>query len=451
MDELRKIVERLLGRLSAQRQSCARVDSWMRPELARGFDLPLRASREHRGLADLSRTPWLRLVVDNVVQAMFVDAAYRGDEKDKALWAFWQRNALSSRQVSVHRAMIAYGHAYVLVGESEEGPVVRAYSPARIAVEYSELDDIYPSAALVRASAGRDERFRLYVPGHEMVIAPARDRVGALGSYEVVADVATGLDRVPVVRFANQIDLDGRVIGEVEPFIPAAQRINKTAYDRLLAQHFNSWKVKTVTGMDLPTAKVAGDEVVDQEAAERMKLKLAQEDILVGEDPDTRFGVLDATALEPFVASWRSDIEALAAVSQTPTHALTGQMVNMSAEALAAARGPLMQKVHERQMNAGDAWAQVLRIGAELSGDDREDSAIRVTWQDMEIRSLSQAADALGKIAQMLGVPKTGLWGLIPGVEQSDIEQWETLAVKEAEADPLNAVMRRHGEDALSG
>jgi hypothetical protein len=34
----------------------------------------------------------------------------------------------------------------------------------------------------------------------------------------------------------------------------------------------------------------------------------------------------------------------------------------------------------------------------------------RVSWQDMSVRSLSQAVDAYGKAAQMLGVPEQALW-----------------------------------------
>jgi hypothetical protein len=40
----------------------------------------------------------------------------------------------------------------------------------------------------------------------------------------------------------------------------------------------------------------------------------------------------------------------------------------------------------------------------------------------MESRSLAQAADALGKLAQMLGVPVEILWEKIPGFTQQDVD-----------------------------
>jgi hypothetical protein len=42
--------------------------------------------------------------------------------------------------------------------------------------------------------------------------------------------------------------------------------------------------------------------------------------------------------------------------------------------------------------------------------------------------------DALGKAAQMLGIPPRGLWHRIPGVTDQELASWESMA---AEADAL--------------
>jgi hypothetical protein len=110
--------------------------------------------------------------------------------------------------------------------------------------------------------------------------------------------------------------------------------------------------------------------------------------------------------------------------------------VNLSAEALAAARAGLTQKVTERQKSFGKSHVQALRLGAQLEGNDADalDVMARVTWQDMEIRSIAQAVDALGKAATMLQVPVKALWQRIPGVEKSDVDEWEVMAQN---ADPV--------------
>lgn len=454
-EQIKVIFDRLMSKLNVQQRECEAVDSWLRP-VVRGFELPRKATREHRALADLSRTPWLRLVVDNVAQAMYVDNIVGAKGPDERLRRLWYGNGLQSAQISMHRAMVAYGHAYGVAQASDEDiPRLRFVSPNRMSVEYEALGDPYPSAALevLDAKAGT---YRLSVPGESVGLRQGDPVPGSEMDGLVVGEPeSTGLAFVPVVRFANQEDLDGRVIGEVEPFIPAAARINKTAYDRLLAQHYNSWKVKTATGLNLPR-QTDGDgdatDRLDEEAAERLKLKLAQDDILIAEEHDTKFGTLDATALEPFVTSWRADIEALAAVSQTPAHALTGQLVNLGADALASARAPLTQKVYERQMAANAGYSRLLRAAAALAGweDIAADDMVRTTWQDMEIRSLSQASDALGKIASMLRVPVRGLWSMIPGVEAPDIQEWERLQDEDYERNPLSASFQRQAEATIS-
>lgn len=263
------------------------------------------------------------------------------------------------------------------------------------------------------------------------------------GERVITSYMEHGMGVTPVVRFANQIDLEGRVTGEVDPFIPTAARINKTSYDRLLSQHFTAWQVRTISGIDLPEDPDPATEAAKTDAA---KLKLSQEDMLVSEDPETKFGVLPGADLSTFISAWRSDIEALAATSQTPAHALTGQLVNLNAEALAAARSPLTQKVYERRINAGEGYSRMLRLAASFAGLDdlAADPMVRVTWQDMEIRSMSQAVDALGKAKTMLEVPARALWSRIPGVERTDLQEWERLADEDQEADPLNRVLRNH-------
>jgi hypothetical protein len=119
-------------------------------------------------------------------------------------------------------------------------------------------------------------------------------------------------------------------------------------------------------------------------------------------------------------------------VAQVPTTALTGKVANLSADAIAELRAGLTQKVSERQKLFGKAHAQALRLAAHLEGDETaaNDFRSRVTWQDMQIRSLAQAVDALGKAAQMLGIPPKALWSRIPGVEKADVDEWEAMAAE---------------------
>ena len=57
-----------------------------------------------------------------------------------------------------------------------------------------------------------------------------------------------------MVRYANRLDLEGRADGEVESLIPVVKQINKTDYDRMLAQHSNSWNLRVFSGIDATKA-----------------------------------------------------------------------------------------------------------------------------------------------------------------------------------------------------
>jgi len=271
-------------------------------------------------------------------------------------------------------------------------------------------------------------RVRVYddVSVHELVAAADGTKVEYRSSFEHRVGVC------PVVRVVNTLDLEGRATGEVEPFIPIAACIDQTKFDRLVVQRFSSWVVRTIAGMAKPE---------DGADAAAVRLRLKVEDLLVAEDADTKFGSLPATPLGGFIDAYEADIRTLAAVSQTPSHEMLGQMANLSAEALAAAESSLNRKVEERKHLFGEAWEQALRLSAHIMGDEAAaaDTAAEVRWRDMESRSLAQAADALGKLAQMLNVPVQVLWEKIPGWTQTDVERAKALAAEGGSMDQMLA------------
>jgi len=418
------VQDRLLQPLRAEQARLAEVDLWYRWQ-HEDVVIPRSATTELRSLLQLSKTPWLGLVVTNVAQAMYVDG-YRTPESndDVSPWRLWQQNDLDNRQVAIHRAALAYGQAFAtaLPGVNDFGEptaVLRGVSPRKMLAFYADpAEDDWPLYALRDMGGGH---FRLY--DDEAVYYLGEETNDATGAKKLrwLDERVHEVGVCPVVRFTNMLDLDGRSDGEVEPFIPLAKRIDKTAYDRLLTQHFSSWKVRTVAGMAEPDS---------EEEANRAKLRMRQDDLLVAEDPDTKFGTLAETPLDGFIRAYESDIKTLAAASQTPVHAMVGDLINLNAEALAAARASLDAKVAERKKSFGKSHDQLLKLGSLIDGDEASarDVMAHVTWADTSIRSLAAAADALGKMAQMLGVPTQALWSMVPGVSKSDVEEWKRMA-----------------------
>ncbi|ABS03208.1 phage portal protein [Kineococcus radiotolerans] len=424
-----------------QRQHLDWIDRWARwvPD---EIKLPRTATAEHKRLAELSNTPWLSLVVTTTAQCLGVDSLKSSrdigrdlDPQERGPWRTWVMNRFDQRQNAIHRAALTYGTAYnkIMPGQDQRSgepmAVMRGVSPRRMLALYRDpAEDDWAEYTIEVGSKGSDDLRLVEVMDDEAVYRVSLD--ASTGKIEYIDDSRHEVGVVPVVRYTNMLDLDGRSFGEVEPFIVVAARANKTLYDRLLVQHFSSWKIRTVAGMAKPE---------DDEEAARAKLQLRQDDLLVADDPDTKFGTLDETPLGGFLDAERQDRETLSAVSQTPSYAF-GPLINLSADAISAAKAGQTQKVAERQKSFGSSHVQSARLAAAEEGDEdiARDVQLRVGWQDLEIRSISQAVDALGKAAQMLQVPPQALWSRIPGVEKSDVDEWAAMS---RSSDPTTSMM----------
>lgn len=437
--DVRELIhDRLYPMFRAERERLAWIDKWMHAE-HEPLALPPNPTQEQLNLRDLARTPWLGLVVASTVQGLVVDGYRSPDQAENSTaWSIWERNGWNARQVSVHRAAVGYGYAYgkALPGEidGERKARLTAVDPSQMLAVYGDpVDDEWPLYALQGEPTKTEWLMRLYDEEREHFV-----QVSVAGSkLEYIEWREHNAGVCPVVRYAPRMDLKGRTWGEVEPFITLAKRLNKNVHDRLMAQHYNSWKIRYATGIDLGKGlKEPGPESTIEEwneyraEIERRRIKLSQSDMLVAKEHDAKLGTLDETPLEGFVKVDESDRETLAAVSQTPSTTLTGKVSNLSAEAIAEIRAGLSQKQDQDKRALREAHNQLLRLGAHIEGDEQaaNDFRSRVTWQDTEIRSLSQAVDAYGKAAQMLEVPPRALWGRIPGVEQADVEEWERIA-----------------------
>jgi hypothetical protein len=424
--------------LQAERERIARIDRWMRWDHDKPH-APRHSTREYQELSDRAQAPWGRRVVTAVTDQLYVEG-YRParSAENAAPWQWWQENGLDARQIAVHESAVGYGIAYnvVLPGKSWLGdsmPVIRGLDPSQMVAVYEDPAwDDWPIYALRAEPKKVGDRtgwsLRLYddTQVHTLVMSSSGDSLAHVGAE------THGVGVCPVVRFTNHLDLRGRASGDIEPIIPVLGRIDQTTFDRLIVQRFASWKVRTIAGMAKPDA-------AEDAAAERLRLKI--EDLLVAEDHETKFGTLDETPLKPFIEAHDADVRALAALSQSPAHELIGQMANLSAEALAAAEASLTRRVTRVKHPLGEAWEQTLRLGGRIMGneDAARDFASQMHWRDMESRSMAQAADALGKMATMLGVPVEILWEKLPGFTQTDVERAKALVES---GSPIDALLR---------
>ncbi|GHD70159.1 hypothetical protein GCM10010317_076870 [Streptomyces mirabilis] len=440
-DEAVSTARRLLKLREAEQPRLKRIADYMCGQHASVY-VPRGARAEYRWLIDRAKVKILPLVVTVVSQNMYVDG-YRpkGSDDNAAPWAVWQANRLDARQHGVHRAALTYGASYVVVMPGKPVPVITPFSPRRLTALYADpVNDEWPIFAI-------EDRLENTVKGQRRVVRVYDDQArytltGKPDGTELRLDgdnavMQHNLGVCPVVRFVNTDDLDGDgVLGEVEPLIDAQDQLNMTTFNLLMAQQYAAFRQRWVTGMAPP---------VDDAGNPIEPFRSRVDGLFVAEDADTRFGEFGQTDLKGYLDSREATIRHISTLSQVPPYHLLGQMVNLSAEALAAARDGLDRKIDERESLFGEGWEQALRLAGLAAGDKRawEDTAAQVVWRDTSARSLAQTVDALGKLVTMLGVPPQELWERVPGVTQTDVGRWKKAAEQGDAMGRLNGIIEK--------
>lgn len=388
---------------------------------------------EVQRFVDMSRVNIIDLVVEVLGQSLYVDG-YRPNlrsvdaRQESPGWEVWQANRMDSRQTGVHRAGFIYGVAYVMVLPGDPVPVIRGYSPRSLTVAYGEDPD-WPVAALHTEPNGQYQTLTLYD-------AEARYRFTTEGGLVHVTtdeyDYGTGVEPgvCPVIRFLNVQDLDEDLISEVERLIPIQDQIDVTTFGLIVAQHYQAFLQRYIVGWEAKTE------------AQRMRASASR--LWTFEDPEVKVGQFTQAQMEPYLKSREDSVQLGAVISQTPPHHLLGELINLSAEALAAAEAGHRRKIAQRETNYGESWEQTLQLVGLVMGQP-VDASSQVRWRDTEARSLAQTVDALGKMAQMLNIPPEALWERIPGATQQDIALWRQLADQADSLGQLTSILEAQG------
>lgn len=374
-----------------------------------------------RRLARFARVNLLKYIVSARVQHMYARGFSTPDSPDDLeIWRLaWQANKLDARQIGVHRAAQAYGSAYVTVLPGDPAPVIRGYSPREMTVlpDQDDPDAEWPWLAMHH---GRNGVHRLI--DDEAVYWLRVDPTG--GEVTFLESQPHGVrwqgrPVCPVVTFYDTEDLDDRGRGCVEPFFPLQDQINITTFGLLVAQHYGAFRQRYVIGWVAESEAQA----LKASASRFMQFEDRPEDVKVGE--------FAQTDLRGYIESREASIRHLATVSQTPVHELMGQFVNLSAEALEAARASHSAVVEECRIVAGESWEQTLNLAAEMMGLDVDPQA-EIVWRDTRVRSLQEAISAWATAVEKFGVPPEEVLTELP-IPRWKAERWR-VAMEEQDA-----------------
>lgn len=481
-DDILEAANQLIELRTREQHRLERISRYMRGKHDPPYT-PRGASTEYRWLTRRGKENFLPLVTAVIQQNLIVDG-FRpssrsvddidtdtdGPDADPG-WQAWRANRMVSRQHGVHRSVVKYGCAYVqvlpgqiavfdendsVVGKSM--PVITPFSPRRMTALYADdISDEWPIFA-VTENVISDKR----APGKARRMVTVLDdtnRYILVGGYgkspeklswpdpdDPILDgkpvvSAHGMGVCPVVRFTYESDLDSETdcIGEIEPLIDLQDQVNFHTFNELLAEQFAAFKQRWVTGMT----------PADESGREARPFRPGVDRLWSAEDADTRFGEFSETNLGAISTAREDTIRHMATISQVPPYHLLGALVNLSADALSAARDGLDRKSDTLRGILTDSWRNVFRLASLAQGDQEGwlDLYGDVQWRDTSARSFAATIDGLAKAAQMLGVPAAELWRRIPGVSAADVAAWKAAATRKDAMDAIDKVV----EAALTG
>lgn len=437
-------VHRVKGYHDAERARLQTLYLYYKGDQALPGTIPNGAPNVVKEIARIARVNVCEIVVDTLVQSMFVDGfRTKGAAEDAAVWAAWQANRMDSGQTAIHRAAFVYGAGYATVLPGDRGPVIRGYSPLTMTALYGDDPD-WPVVALERRGKGR---WRLWDSTEIYDVEERPKTVNGVATDEKQMTVTKRSEHrtpgyTPVVRFRDQFDLDDGEIespngapfsllgGQVAPLIRVQDQINQTTFGLLVAQHYGAFRQRYILGWIAESEK----ELLKASAANIMTFDEKPEDMKVGE--------FEQTNLDGYIKSREASLRHAATLSQTPVHELIGELVNLSAEALAAAEAGRDRKVDERQTLMGEAHEQVFWLVGQLQGIEIPNDA-EVRWRNTSARAIGAEVDALGKLATMLGIPASELWERVPGATKQDVDRWKAAAESGDSFGALTAVLER--------
>lgn len=348
-----------------------------------------------------SRSNYCGLASTSVAERMHVNG-FRTEASvaDDRVWSWWKANHMEADSDLVHHTSANLGVAYVMVGSNGDRPLITPESPFQTIIETSPLDRRQAVAGLKvwDDDAAKKVRAIVYLPdAYHHFEAPQPERWQAQKDIDWTpagVPIPNPVGRVPIVEFVNRPGLVGPGLAEFEDAIDVQDRINSLVLHLLTIAQSQAFRQRYVKG--LATEDEDGNPIDPP-------FEALVSALWVVEDSEVEFGEFQQVDLKPLLDALQASITQFVSLTGLPPHYVAGDLVNASADALAAAEARLVAKVRARQRVAGESWEQVLALGARWVGEDLP-GEVEVRWADPERKTDSQLADAALKASQF-GVP----------------------------------------------
>lgn len=370
--------------------------------------LPKGATQYREAYAEwqkMSRTNTSKLVVKAKANRLKVSGFKAGqDEQDNdAARAIWTRSMGSAMATDIHRDALTYGVGYGMASEGRTGAaVLTRESPFSTIVEHDPLDPTWVLAGMKVWSDLKADHAVLHLPGevHRFVRrTPGRNRLPQrprmmAGGWEPDLEESgfTGLDRVPIVEFAN-ID----EVGEFAEHTDVIDRINWVVLQRLLIIAMQAFRQRALEE-DAKNEDALADTDEDGEDIDWNEAFIPGPDALWVLPAGVKIWESQPGDIGQILMAAKDDFRYLAGVTSTPMTSLIPDGENQTAEGAALAHEGLVYEVEDRQQRFGPKWDWLMNAGLSI---DEIEAQVETQWAPAERQSLADRYDALSKAGDL--------------------------------------------------
>lgn len=440
-------LERLYKRLNERRPLIQEWNNWYIGEhpAPEGYE---KAESLFQRVLDTVGLNMLPVVSDATMPRMTISGFKVNGKVNDDIWDIWQANNFDRGSKLVRQDKQALSEAYVLVDPNKGNTRLTAEHPEQCIVEYAPgssrdraaglkvwLDDlgeiplihavVYLPAAIHHYTAPT----RVYTGKRTMLaMRPGWELQGSLSG-------ANMLGEVPLVPFPNRGRMMAAPLPEFYAAIRPQKRINKTLLDRMAMQDQGAFKAMWATGLVIPRDPETGLPVEDFiKAINRM---------FISENPDTKFGQLQAEDIKQMLDAIRDDVVDCAVLVPTSADSIMGKLVNVAADGLKLAQSSEVSRTRDRMAEEADSWEDVVRLGLKASGKSVPNiSRMTTEWRNPEYVTDTEQANA-ATVAIGAGMPPEVAWERYFNASPDDVKDWsQRRADAVAQANTLDPITR---------
>lgn len=373
----------------------------------------------------------LAVVADAPMPRMRI-AGFKVDGKSNDdIWSIWQDNNFDRGSRLVRQEKHALSESYVMVDPSGSSPRLTAEHPEQCIVEYAPgsfrqrvaalkvwVDEIDPEGAKIRAwlDLGPAGIFSYAAPTR--VFNDPRRGWAASPAWELQPEESgpNPLGEPAIVPFPNRARMLDAPVPEFHRAEPAQRRLNKTVLDRMAMQDQGAFKAMWATGLKIPR-----DPVTKQPVEGFVK---AINRVFINENPDGRYGQLEAEDIKQMLEAVRDDIVDCALLVPTSADSIMGKLVNVAADGLKLAQSSEVSRTRDRMAEEDDSWEDVNRLALMAAGKSVPNMRRMTTeWMNPEYVTDTEQANA-ASVAQSAGMPQEVSWERYFNASPDDVKDW---------------------------